>query len=89
MISKQKLLIITLAVSLVAIFVWFVLIDNIIFPIIQQEIITSYQNGYEKGAEDSIIQLFQQTSNCQPTNIWIGNNTKQLVDVACLQIQEP
>jgi len=44
MISKQKLLIIILAVTLAAIFVWFILIDNYITPEIQQEIITSYQN---------------------------------------------
>jgi len=85
MISKQKLLVITLAVTLTAIFVWFVIIDNYIIPTIQQEITTSYQNGYNAGVENSITEIFQQTSNCNPTYIWVANNTRQLVDVACLQ----
>ena len=89
MISKQKLLIIILAVALAILFVWFVIIDNYIIPTIQQEIITSYQNGYNAGVENSITEIFQQTSNCQPTHIWIGNNTKQLIDVACLQSITP
>ncbi len=88
MMSKQKFLIIILAVALAAIFVWFVIIDNYIIPAIQQEIINSYQNGYNAGVENSITEIFQQTSNCNPTYIWVGNDTRQLVDVACLQIQE-
>lgn len=84
-ISKQKLLIIILAVALTTIFVWFVIIDNYIIPTIQQEIINSYQNGYNAGIENSITELFQQTSDCQPTYIWVANDTKQLIDVACLQ----
>ncbi len=88
MISKQKFLIITLAVALAVIFTWFVIIDNYIIPTIQQDITNSYQNGYNAGVENFIIEIFQQTSNCQPTYIRIGNDTKQLIDVACLQIQE-
>jgi len=39
------------------------------------------------GVEDSIAGIFQQTANCnQPASIWIGNNTKQIIDVACLQL---
>ena len=89
MISKQKLLIIILAVALAVMFVWFVIIDNDIIPTIQQEIITSYQNGYNAGVENSITEIFQKTSNCNPTYIWIANNTRQLVDVACLQSITP
>ncbi len=85
MISKQKLLIIILTISLAAIFIWFVIIDNYVIPTIQQNITNSYQNGYNAGVENSITEIFQQTSNCQPTYIWIANNTKQLIDVACLQ----
>ena len=84
-ISKQKFIIITLATSLVAIFVWFVIIDNYIIPTIQKDITNSYQNGYNAGVENSINEIFQQTSNCQLTYIWVANHTKQLIDVACLQ----
>jgi len=85
LLSKQNLLIITLAVALSVMFVWFVIVDNYIIPTIQQEITNSYQNGYNAGVENSITEIFQQTSNCNPTHIWIANNTRQLVDVACLQ----
>ena len=64
---------------------WFVVIDNYVVPTINQQIIESYQNGYNNSAENSVIGLFQQTSNCQPIYIWVGNDTRQLVDVACLQ----
>jgi len=74
-----------LAATLSVVFVWFVVIDNYVVPSINQQIVESYQNGYNKGTENSVIGLFQQTSNCQPTYIWIGNDTKQLIDVACLQ----
>ena len=89
MLSKQNLLIIILAVALTTIFIWFVIIDNLIMPTIQQDITTSYQNGYNAGVENSITDIFQKTSNCQSTYIWIVNNTRQLVDVACLQSITP
>lgn len=50
-------------------FVWFVVIDNYVIPPINQQIIESYQIGYNKGAEDFVVGLFRQTSNCQPTYI--------------------
>lgn len=87
LIDKQKLIIIGLAATLFIVIMQFVIIDNVIVPVIQQDIFDAYQNGYNKGAEESIVELFQQTSNCQqPTSIWIGNNTKQIIDVTCLQL---
>ena len=89
MISKQNIIIIILAITLAAIFAWFVIIDNLIIPTIQQEITASYQNGYNTGVKNSITEIFQQTSNCNPTYIWVGNDTRQLIDVACLQSSIP
>ena len=82
---SQKLIIIILAIVLAVIFFWFVIVDNYIIPTIQQQITTSYQNGYNAGVENSVTELFQQTSNCNTMYIWIGNDTRQLVDVACVQ----
>lgn len=82
MISKQKLIIIGLAVTLTVVFVQFVLIEKIFSP--TQQLTTSYQNGYNAGVESSVTELFQQTSNCNVTYIWVANNTRQLIDVACL-----
>jgi len=85
MILKQKIIITCLVVTLVVVFAQFVLVEKIFFPISQQEISESFQNGYNAGVENSITEIFQQTSNCNSTYIWIANNTRQLVDVACLQ----
>ena len=82
---SQKILIIVLALMLAVILVWFVLIDNYVIPTIQQEITLSYHTGYDSGMQDLIIRLFQQTSNCQSLSLWVGNDTKQIIDVACLQ----
>lgn len=87
MINRQLIIIVSLAVTLSVVIVWFVVIDNYVIPSQQQQMFDTYQNGYNQGMTDSIKQLFQGTANCQqPTSIWIGNNTKQLIDVACLQI---
>ena len=86
MTNKQAIIIMSLAVTLSVVFVWFVVIDNYVIPTQQQVMFDAYQNGYDQGISDSITELFQQTANCQqPTSIWIGNNTKQLIDVACLK----
>lgn len=81
---SQKIIIIILVIILSIVFVWFILIDNYLIPIIQQQITTSYQNGYNTGVENSVTELFHQTSNCQTTYIWAGNDTRQLMDVACI-----
>ncbi len=80
----QKLIIVILAIALSVIFVWFVIIDNYIIPTIKQDITNSYQNGYNTGVENFIAELFQQTSNCNTIYIWVGNDTRQLVDVVCI-----
>lgn len=85
MMNKQKLSIIILVITLSIVFLWFVVIDNFIIPVIQQDMTLSYKNGYNHGMQDSIIGIFQQSLGCQPVNIWIGNDTKQIIDVACLQ----
>lgn len=59
---SQKLIIIILAIVLTVIFVWFVIVDNYIIPAISQQITTSYQTGYNAGVENSVTELFQQTS---------------------------
>ncbi len=45
----------------------------------------SFQNGYESGANNSIIAIMQQIYSCNPVSIWVGNDTIQLINVECLQ----
>ncbi len=82
--KNPKLLIIILSVTIAVLFIWFVLIDNYIIPIIISGNQMSFQNGYEKGAQEAIIGIIQQSSNCQPMSVWSGNITVQLINVECL-----
>ena len=82
---SQKLIIIILAVALSVIFVWFVIIDNYIIPLIISGNQQSFQNGYEIGANDIITGIIQQSYSCQPVSVWAEDVTVQLINVECLQ----
>lgn len=82
---SQKLIIIILAITLSIIFVWFVIIDNYVMPLIISGNQLSFQNGYESGINDSIIGIIQQSYSCNPISVWTGNDTVKLINVECLQ----
>lgn len=44
-----------------------------------------FVSGYNQGYTAAVIALIQQTDNCQTTPINIGNFSRQVVDIACLQ----
>lgn len=46
----------------------------------QQEL----QSVYTQGAIETIASVFQQTNDCQPLTLTLGEYTRQLIDVACL-----
>lgn len=84
--NKQKTIIIILSVAL------FVLAQYVIYEKIiesrQQEVMMSYQNGYNKGLSDAVTTIYKQTENCQTTTITIGNFSKTVFDITCLKIQQ-
>lgn len=86
---NQRLIIIILAVTIAALVIWFVLIDNYIIPQIISGNQLSFQNGYETGANEAIIGVIQQSMNCQPLSLWSGNVTVSLINVECLQAGNP
>jgi len=47
-----------------------------------------FQSGYEEGLFEAIRTIFQQTDDCQIAIINIENDTKQLLDLDCLQVIE-
>ena len=51
----------------------------------QQTIIQSYQLGYETGLVDTVTTIYQRTEDCQTTTISVGNSSKQVFDLECLQ----
>lgn len=66
---------------------WFVLIDNYIIPSIISGNQISFQNGYESGVNDSILGIMQQSYSCNELSVWVGNDTVQLINVECLQLE--
>lgn len=83
--NKSKITIIALSLAL------FGLSQYIIYEKItesrQQELISTYQNGYNKGLTDAAVTMYKQTDNCQTTTITIGNLTKTVFDLSCLKIE--
>lgn len=84
--NKQKITIIALSIAL------FALAQYVIYEKItesrQQELSNAYQNGYKNGLTDAAVAVYKQTENCQPTNITIGNLTKTIFDLSCLNVEQ-
>lgn len=45
---------------------------------------TAYVQGYNKAINDSVTQIYQRTDNCGAVSIFIGNLSRNLADVDCL-----
>ena len=81
--DKQKIIIIALTAALILTVQYFVL-DRWISSA-QQEISQNYQRGYTQGLNDAVVSLYDQTQNCHPATIVIGNLTKKVFDLACIE----
>lgn len=84
--NKQRITIIALSIAL------FVLAQYVIYEKIiesrQQELTNMYQDGYKKGLTDAAMAVYKQTENCQTATITIGNFTKTIFDVSCMQVEQ-
>tara|TARA_Y100000310_G_C19974611_1_gene487017 strand:+ start:167 stop:451 length:285 start_codon:yes stop_codon:yes gene_type:complete len=85
--DKKFRLTITILAILLVLSVGYIAIDKYTTSR-EQQLMATYQGGYNKGVQDAVVSLYQQTNNCQPATINIGNLTKQIFDVACLQNQQ-
>jgi len=45
---------------------------------------TVYVQGYNKAINDSVTQIYQRTDNCGTVSVFMGNTTRNLADVECL-----
>lgn len=81
--NKQKIIIIALSITLFLI-VQYVIIENWLVGV-REDMVASYQNGYNGGAKDALTAIYQQTMNCQTSTITVGNFTRQVFDITCLQ----
>lgn len=85
--KKEKLMIIVLIVCLLAAVAY---IATSSYKTSQQNKITSaftqgFTQGYNKGMTDAVAKVYQETDACKPVPIFIGENNKNIIDVACLQ----
>jgi hypothetical protein len=46
---------------------------------------SAYQSGYIRGVAESTSSIVQQTRECGPATIIIGNQSFQFIDIVCLQ----
>ena len=80
----QKVIIIGLSIALV-ITLQYVVLDKWISSI-NQDMLQNSQNIYNQGLTDAFTTIYQQTENCQSVPIVIGNMSKSIFDVSCLNI---
>jgi hypothetical protein len=52
-----------------------------------QGLIGAAQVGYSQGVVDTVAKLYEETEACQPVPVALGNLTKYVIDVSCLQTQ--
>jgi len=53
-----------------------------------QNMLGAAQAGYDQGVLDTVSKLYTETETCQPVPVILGNYTKYVIDVSCLQSQE-
>jgi len=44
-----------------------------------------FQQGQQQGINGAVVQIYQQTENCQPLPLTIGNVSKYVIDLSCVQ----
>lgn len=86
-IKKEKLMIIVLSICLLVAVVY---IATSSYKVSQQNKITSaftqgFTQGYNQGMAETVTKLYQETDACKPIPIFVGEDTKNVIDVACLQ----
>ena len=81
--KKQIIATISLGIALF-LAVQYIVIDNWVERS-RQDMIDAYQKGYGEGLKNAIGNILQQTNDCYTTTITLGNLTRQLIGVECLQ----
>ena len=63
-----------------------ILIIVIVYAFVVRPAITGYvTNAYNKGVQDAVISIMQQSSQCQQVPLIFGNQTMNVIWVECLQ----
>jgi len=49
-----------------------------------EEYADAFQNGYNLGVDNSVTTIFNNTEDCMVTNIFVGNDSRQIIDFSCI-----
>lgn len=85
--KKEKLIILILGICLLVSIIY---ITTSSYNTAQQNKITSAftqgaTQGYNQGLNDAVVKIYQETDTCTPVPIFVGEDSKSIIDVACLQ----
>jgi len=81
--DKRNIVIIILTVLLIISLSYIGYTEYIKF--IQENLRKATAEGYRQGVFDTIVKLYKETDTCRPTRIMLGNKTKYVIDIECLQ----
>ncbi len=81
--KKQAIILIVLALLLVAA-ITYIIVDKLQTRQMNQ-LQNAFASGYQLGLTDVITTMYNQTANCQIATMTVGNETRQVVDISCLQ----
>ena len=85
--NKQKIIILALTLTLFLV-AQYLIIEKILDEN-QKKMSEIYQEGYDQGLKDTVTTLYQETKDCKTTTIWLGNLSKQITDITCLEKLTP
>jgi uncharacterized membrane protein (DUF485 family) len=81
--QKQKLALIVVSIAL-AMSIVYIAVDAYQAMMLQEQF-NAYQQGVQVGYEQAVLALVQQVSTCQQVPVTYGNQTINVIAVACLQ----
>lgn len=88
--KKERMIVIILGLCLLVSLVY---IATSSYKTSQQNKITSaftqgLTQGYNQGLTDAVSKIYQETDTCKPVPIFVGEQNKNIIDIACLQMQQ-
>lgn len=74
-----------------ALFIAWVVFASLYFVYGEYMRLTQYvaQNAYGKGYQDSVMQLMNELSKCQPIPVAVGDKKEEILALSCLQQTPP
>ncbi len=84
--KKSKILIIVIAVLVVALLVGGYFGFKALKDKKQEKELNIFQQGFSYGYTSAVLQIMNVSDTCQPFPVYVGNETRTLISVDCLDI---